>query len=404
MPSRSWFTPFRKHRRHKSGSTLLGTGLFLCVIFGVISSPVFAAGSGDGDEERLKKLRTRIEALQERLNETRGRRDDVREEVRGLERRIGSLLHSLRKTDINLRDNEKKLKGLLARADRERGDLAVQRQQLSRQIYTAYLMGRQEYPKMLLNQQDPAQISRVVTYYQYLNQARTERIGHIQSSLTRLVTLEQEIHSQRRKLEEIRASQNEEKAAVENSRARRGKLLVSLNRDVRDQSRQIDRLRTDEKRLEQLMEELKTALPDPPLLPPGANTPFVKLRGRLPLPTHGRILARFGGSKNVGNFKWRGLLIGGQEGQKVISVHRGRVVFADWLRGFGLLLILDHGDGYMTLYGHNQSLHKGVGDWIEAGETIASLGNTGDMTQPGLYFEIRHNGEPRDPLIWCKAR
>ena len=367
-------------------------------------NPACAAKPGDEDEKRLKKLRVHIETLQEKLNETRGRRDDVREEVRGLERRIGGLLHNLRKTNIQLRANEKKLKNLVARAARERGILDVQRQQLSRQIYTAFLMGRQEYPKMLLNQQDPAQVSRVITYYRYLNQARTERIDRIQTGLARLETLEQEIREQRHELEKLRTSQNQQKATLETSRTRRGELLASLNREVRDQSRQIARLHADEKRLEQLMEELKTVLPDPPLPPPGANPPFAKLRGRLSLPTRGPILARYGGSKNVGNIKWRGLLIGGKEGQNVISVFRGRVVFADWLRGFGLLLILDHGDGYMTLYGHNQSLHKGVGDWIEAGEIIASLGNTGDRTQPGLYFEIRHNGEPRDPLIWCKAR
>ena len=365
--------------------------------------PAHAADSRDGDEQRLKKLRVRIETLQEKLNETRGRRDDVREEVRGLERRIGAQMNNLRKTDTQLRANEKKLADLNARAGREQSNLGAQQQQLARQIYSAYLMGRQEYPKMLLNQENPARVSRVVTYYQYLNQARTERISQIQTSLSRLDTLEQQIREQRHDLEDLRTNQREQKIALETSRARRSELLVSLNREVRDQSKQIERLRADEKRLEQLIEELKTVLPEAPP-PPGANTPFSRLRGRLPLPTRGGILARYGAQKKVGNLKWRGLLIGGREGQNVISVFRGRVVFADWLRGFGLLLILDHGDGYMTLYGHNQSLHKGVGDWVEGGEVIASLGTTGDMAQPGLYFEIRQNGEPRDPLIWCKSR
>ncbi len=363
----------------------------------------YGADTRGGEEERLKKLRVRIETLQEKLNETRDRRNDMREEVRGLERRIGSLLHNLRETDARLRANEKKLADLNTRAAREQSQLGIQRQQLARQIYTAYLMGRQEYPKMLLNQENPSRVSRVVTYYQYLNQARTERISQIQTTLSQLEALEQQIREQRRELENLRTDQREQKTALETSRARRGELLASLNHEVRDQSNQIDRLRTDEKRLEQLVEELKTVLSDTPL-PSGTNTHFAKLQGRLPLPTRGGILARYGAHKNVGNLKWRGLLIGGSEGQNVISVYRGRVVFADWLRGFGLLLILDHGDGYMTLYGHNQSLHKGVGDWVEAGDVIASVGNTGDMAQPGLYFEIRQNGEPRDPLIWCKAR
>jgi septal ring factor EnvC (AmiA/AmiB activator) len=395
--------PLQQIRNHRPERIAAGRALLLLALLVVLPNPAGAADARDGDEARLKQLRGRIETLQEKLNETRGRRDDVREEVRGLERRIGTQMNNLRKTDAQLRGNEKKLADLRIRAARERGSLGTQRQQLARQIYTAYLMGRQEYPKMLLNQENPARVSRVVTYYQYLNQARTERIAHIRTTLARTETLEQQIRAQHRELETLRASQREQKTALETSRARRGELLASLNREVRGQSQQMERLRADEKRLEQLIEELKTVMPEPPL-PPRAGTPFARLRGRLPLPTRGPIIARYGGSKNLGNLKWRGLLIGGREGQNVISVFRGRVVFADWLRGFGLLLILDHGDGYMTLYGHNQSLHKGVGEWVEAGENVASLGNTGDMAQPAVYFEIRHNGQPRDPLIWCKAR
>lgn len=375
-------------------------GLFLCVLFIVALLPAGAFAVPGGDEVRLKKLRARIETLQERLNEARGRRDSVREEVRGLERRIGGLLNQLRETDKQLRVNEKTLADLNVRDASERTKLDLQRQWLARQIYTAYLMGRQEYPKMLLNQEDPARVARVLTYYRYVNQARMERISHIQASLSRLEALEQEKLIHRRGLEELRVRQQEQKAALETSSARRGELLASLNREVRDQSQHIERLRADEKRLEQLLEELKNVLPEPP--PSGKH--FARLRGRLPLPTRGRIIARYGTQKNIGHLRWRGLLLAGEEGQKVISVFRGRVVFADWLRGFGLLLILDHGDGYMTLYGHNQSLHREVGDWVEAGETVASLGSTGDTAQPRLYFEIRHNGEPHDPLIWCKAR
>lgn len=393
----------RKSNGRRAGwvGAVTATLLLACLL--AASAPSATADGRRGDEEKLKQLRGRIETLQEKLNETRGRRDDVREEVRALERRIGIQLNNLRKTDAQLRTNEKKLADLRFRSTREQDKLGVQRQQLAHQIYTAYLMGRQEYPKMLLNQEDPARVSRVATYYRYLNRARTERIGHIQTSLSQLEALQLQIREKSQELEKLRASQREQKASHEVSRTRRGVLLASLNREVRDQSKQIDRLRADEKRLEQLLEELKTVLPEPSL-PPRAGTPFTKLRGRLSLPTRGPILARYGGNKNVGNLKWRGLLIGGKEGQSVISVYRGRVAFADWLRGFGLLLILDHGDGYMTLYGHNQSLHKGVGEWVEAGETVASLGNTGDASQPGLYFEIRQNGEPRDPLIWCKTR
>jgi septal ring factor EnvC (AmiA/AmiB activator) len=380
----------------------MGAALLCGLLFAVLH-PAYATDSAQ-EEARLQKLRARIGALQERLNETRGQRDAVREEMRALERRIGSLLQNSRQTAARQRRNEMKLENLRAQATRERGGLETQRQQLRHQIRAAYVMGRQEYPKMLLNQENPASVARVLTYYQYLNRARTDRIADIQAGLSRLDALEQQIREQSQELEALRAVQREQKTALEISRARRGELLTSLSHEVRGHSQEIERLHADEKRLEQLIEELKTVVPESTPLPPGKEKHFARLRGRLPLPARGRIIAHYGAQKNVGNLKWRGLFIAGHEGQNVIAVFRGRVVFADWLRGFGLLLILDHGDGYMTLYGHNQSLHKGVGDWVETGETIASLGNTGDMAQPGLYFEIRQNGDPRDPLIWCKAR
>jgi len=380
----------------------MGAALLCGLLFAVLH-PAYASDSAQ-EEARLQKLRARIGTLQERLNETRGQRDAVREEVRDLERRIGGLLQSSRQTEARQRRNETKLQTLRARAARERGGLETQRQQLRHQIRASYVMGHQEYPKMLLNQENPAGVARVLTYYQYLNRARAERITDIQASLSRIEALDRQIREQSHELEALRATQQEQKTTLEISRARRSELLASLSHEVRGHSQEIERLHADEKRLEQLIEELKTVLPETTPLPPGGEKHFARLRGRLPLPARGRIIARYGAQKNVGNLKWRGLFIAGHEGQNVIAVFRGRVVFADLLRGFGLLLILDHGDGYMTLYGHNQSLHRGVGDRVETGETIASLGNTGDVAQPGLYFEIRQNGDPRDPLIWCKAR
>jgi septal ring factor EnvC (AmiA/AmiB activator) len=174
-----------------------------------------------------------------------------------------------------------------------------------------------------------------------------------------------------------------------------------MNRRIETQSQEIGRLLSDQRRLEALIGGLRPLLREFPGADPQAR--FVDFRGRLPLPIDGGISARFGDPKNVGGLKWRGVFLVSPEGRRVESVFRGRVAYADWLRGFGLLLILDHGDGYMTLYGHNQSLLKQVGDWVEAGEAIALVGNTGDATRSGLYFELRHNGEPNDPLKWCRV-
>jgi septal ring factor EnvC (AmiA/AmiB activator) len=358
---------------------------------------------GETREDELARLRARIQALQENLNTTRGQRDAVREEVQGLERRIGEMVHNLRQLDRRLKTDGAKLDRLRTQARSQRRELQTRRASLERQIRAAYVAGRQEHLKLLLNQEDPALLARVLTYHQYVQRARVVRISALRSSLAELDSLERKIGEHSRELAALRDTQSRQKIAIEATRARRAELLAGLNRQVSTKSQEIERLRADEARLAQLLGELKTYLTDIPL-PRDAKAGFARARGRLPLPTRGRIATRFGEPKPIGNLRWRGILVAGQEGGNVISVYRGRVVYADWLRGFGLLLILDHGDGYMTLYGHNQSLHKQVGDRAEAGEVIASVGNTGDAARAGVYFEIRHNGEPRDPLLWCKAR
>ena len=201
----------------------------------------------------------------------------------------------------------------------------------------------------------------------------------------------------------MHATQQQTKTELEGNRARRAQLLASLDRRVSTQSRELERLREDETRLTRLVQEIKTAYAELPL-PSDVKGAFGTLKGKLALPAKGRLAARFGEPKSVGNLKWRGVLVDAADGSAVRAVARGRVAYADWLRGFGLLLILEHGDGYMTLYGHNQSLQKQAGEWLEAGEVIARVGNTGDAPQAGLYFEVRQNGEPRDPLLWCRVR
>lgn len=386
-----------------AGGTKSARGWGLLLLAGMLlsTSDPSPGREDSGHEAQRQKLRDRIQTLQESLDDTRGRRDTVHEEVRDLERRIGGLLRTLRDLDARVRADDRKLGQLQDRARHERQNLGLHKITLERQVRAAYMLGQQEYSKMLLNQQDPASVARVLTYYQYLNRARTERIGTIKSSLTRLNAFEDDIREHSRALTALRQDQQQKKEMLQTARARRSGLLVSLNRQVRGQTQEIERLHADEKRLGQLLNELNTVLPDAPL-PRGAR--LADMRGRLPLPTKGRVVARYGEQMNIGHLKWRGLFIAGREGQDVISVSRGRVAYADWLRGFGLLLILDHGDGYMTLYGHNQSLLKEVGDWVDAGAVIASLGSTGDAPQPGLYFEIRYRGEPRDPMIWCRAR
>lgn len=372
---------------------LLCLGLVLGIAAGGIAF-------GDSRDAKLEGLRKRIDRLQRELNETVGKRDDVREALYVHERRIAELMRSLRATDDRLERETRALAQLKRREQRERDARRRHIAALEAQLRTAFALGRQPQLKVLLNQESPAAAARVLAYYRYFNQARSARIDETQARLARLGELEIEIQTRTRALTLLRETQERERRALEDSRRQRAELLARLNTRVASQTEQIERLRADEQRLERLVRELKTALPAAVPFPQSSER-FAKLKGRLPLPFVGRIAARYGDPKGVGDLTWRGIFLAGKEGQNVRAVAHGRVAFADWLRGFGLLLILDHGDGYMTLYGHNQALHRNTGDWIEAGQTIATAGNTGDAPTIGVYFELRHNSVPHDPLQWC---
>jgi murein hydrolase activator len=321
--------------------------------------------------------------------------------VDAAERRVDTLVRSLRDIDTHIGQYTHSHAELKTRAERERAALRAHTATLGAQVRAQYAMGSQPYIKLLLNQESPAATARVLAYYRYFHKARVKRINHLRAALERLQQLDEQLVRSTRALTQLRESREREHATLEQTRARRTELLASLNRELTDRTQEIDRLKTDEQRLERLVAELKTALAEPTLVLPGPIERFGALKGRLPLPYAGRIQARFGEPKGVGALRWRGLFLSGREGQEIRAVSRGRVAYADWLRGFGLLLILDHGDGYMTLYGHNQALYRRVGDWVEAGQPIATVGNTGDAPGTGLYFEIRHNGIPHDPLQWC---
>lgn len=357
--------------------------------------------TADDSTDRLEKLRSRIDSLQRELNQTRERRDSARVEVDAAERRIDTLVRSLHDIDSHVRQYTHSHAELKARSQRERASLRAHTVTLGAQLRAQYAMGSQPYLKLLLNQESPAAAARVLSYYRYFHEARVKRIQHLRAALERLQQLDEQLIRSTRALTQLRESRERERANLEQTRAHRTQLLAGLNREVIDRTHEIDRLKADEQRLERLVRELKTALAEPNLTIPGPTERFSALKGRLPLPYAGRIEARFGEPKGVGALRWRGVFLGGREGQEIRAISRGRVAYADWLRGFGLLLILDHGDGYMTLYGHNQALYRRVGDWVEAGQPIATVGNTGDAPGTGLYFEIRHNGIPHDPLQWC---
>ncbi|MEW6353727.1 MAG: peptidoglycan DD-metalloendopeptidase family protein [Pseudomonadota bacterium] len=350
----------------------------------------------------LERIRAQIEALRAQLDAAHGERDALRTELRRIERDIGDINRRLRERDTELQARSDKLAELERARQTQRDGLAVQRHALAGQLRAAYMLGRQEYPKLLLNQQDPAALGRSLVYYDYFSRARAQRIARLNADLAQLDNLEQTIREQTARVEQLRAAERVEKETLEQSRQARREVLAQLNGAIQNRDQELQRLLDDQRQLEQLLPKLRQAMAAAP--PSGKRAPFADLKGKLPWPVQGPLLATYGSPRMDGAMKWQGIIIGAPEGREVKAVAAGRVAFADWLRGFGLLTIIDHGGGYMSLYGHNQSLYKRSGDWVEAGAAIAGVGSSGGRAAPGLYFEIRRDGEPSDPLSWVSER
>ncbi len=356
--------------------------------------------SANEQRAKLELLRERISGLRAQMASTSGERTELSKALQKSEQHIGRLARKLRVLEGRLARQKASLDELRGEQLQQQRALAEQRHALARQVNAAYAMGRQERLKILLNQQDPATVSRMMVYYDYLNRARAQKMDTIRRQMERLAQTEYEIQLEQRQLAYLQKEQQDELAAMRESQAVRQDVVARLTRELQDQGQQLGRLQADERDLKTLIRGLEEALADIPASHP-QQIEFSGLRGRLPWPARGRIVKRFGAPK-LGNLVWDGVMISAPEGQEVRAVHHGRVAFADWLRGFGLLLIVDHGDGYMTLYGHNQSLFKEAGDWVEVNEPVALVGSSGGQEQAGVYFGIRHQGRAVNPAKWCR--
>ncbi len=326
-------------------------------------------------------------------------RSALRIELRDMEQKIalsGKRLHQI-KRDSQAR--ERKLDALRREQARGQAELGAQRNALAAQLRAAYMMGREPYLKLLLNQQDPAALGRSLVYYGYFNRLRSARVREAGERLERLEALARGIHEESAQLQLLSGQQQAEYQAYLANRAARAEVLARLNSEIRTRSDELERAMEDEKQLTELLRRLEHELARIP--GESADAPFAALKGKLHWPVQGQIRARYGSERLEGRLKWQGVLIEAPEGHEVSAVSRGRVAFSGWLRGLGQLVVIDHGGGYMTLYGHNQALYKEAGDWVEAGEVIAGVGASGGRDRPALYFEVREQGEPRDPALWC---
>ena len=374
-------------------------GAALCAVALLASAAPPEGRQIESREAELEKLRKTMEEVNNSLTHLRGRSELVRGKLRSLERDIADLNKGLSELDEQRQKQSTALTSLQQDKRRKEAGLTQQRHALAQHLRASYALGQQAPLKLLLNQAEPAAAGRSLKYYDYFYRARTEQIDTINRSLLAVARLEQDIHTRQRALDELYIRQQAQRAALEAKREERRVVLSQLQGEITNSQQRLAQLKEDEQSLQELVQKLRRALQELP--PPEiAGKGFAQLKGKLKLPTDGKITARFGGARPLGRLKWQGIVIDAPEGTEVRAISQGRVVFADWMRGFGQLLILDHGGGYMSLYGHNQALNKNVGDKVQAREVIATVGAS-EADRPGLYFEIRQKGTPVNPLLWC---
>lgn len=360
-------------------------------------SPALVAEITEQKKLELELLRKSISQLQDNLITNN-------EEKMYLEIDFKDIEIKIKKNDQNIRNLNSKIaltEGLISEKEIEQNtiekELSQQSQIMIQQLRSAHQLGYQEPVKLLLNQEDPATLARMVKYYDYFLRARSTKIVEYSKNIDDLSSLIKEIKGDKLKL-----VNNKKKLEIERQKANiyveeRSGLLRRLSNDIAEDKIRLANLRRQQSGLEALIDAVGTVASS--LEISGEQRPFQSFKGKLEWPTKGKLLKRFG-SKRSGSIPWNGWLIKAKKGNSVKAIHEGRIVFSDYLRGFGLMLILDHGDGFMTLYGHNQELLRDTGDWAKSNDEIAKAGNTGGLAESALYFEIRHEGRPQNPKTW----
>jgi len=351
---------------------------------------------------QIKALREEIADIDDWLSTAEEDRSSLERQLADLEKNIGQLTRERRE----LRRQAGQQQQRLAELDQKSAELVrildSQRESLKKQIRAAWMEGDAPAVKVLLNQIHPDKIARTMTYYEYLSRDTVARLETFSANLQKLKATRRQVQQGRLRLAGLEKDVADRQQQLAASKNRRQQTLAALRTDIRNRLDEREQLEADRQRLEKLLREVEQAIADIPS--PNESAPFSSLRKKLPWPSAGSVANAFGDSYADGRLRYSGMLINTPEEAEIRAVHYGRVVFANWLRGFGLITILDHGDGYMTLYGHSSSLFTSPGDWIQAGETVAQAGRTGGTDTPAVYFEIRHNGKPVNPERWLGSR
>lgn len=383
----------------KAGASTLGRTPPLLAGVLLLACVAALGASPQRTEAQLRSLRQKIEKMTQQVSHDAVQRDRLSASLRSAELSVGQARGELARLNREYTDRSERRSALSAeRSARERA-LGQERQALAGELRAAYMMGRAEPLKLLLAAQDPLRGARLTSYYGYLGRARAREIGAIQQHLQRVAGLDAELAQQQGELAGLKNEQQGQLQQLEHSRNERQRVLTSLESQARTREQSLARLKSQQADLEALMARLNHSLKAVP--PPETSSVFGRLRGQLSWPVAGRVTAGFGDPRASG-LRWEGLVVATERGAPVHAVSAGRVVYADWLPGLGLLTIVDHGSGYLSLYGHNERLYKATGESVTAGEVIAAAGDSGGRPQPELYFEIRREGRPIDPRPWFR--
>ena len=381
-----------------SGTNTRHSALFTCLLLSLtICAPAIAAD----DAARLNEIRERIKDVESSLRTAHDESDALLAELQQAEAAI--IQSRARVSEINAEVARKtaSLEELNTQAESQRSVLAQQRGQLADQVRAAYRSGRHDYLKLLLNQEDPALLGRMLAYHDYTSRARARNIEVVAAALNNLASIQNDIGNEAIRLEQLRMLETARLAELEAQRESRGMVLARLRETISFKDRELALLQRNEQELARLLDRLREEDRVPRLLQ--GTPPFPSLKGRLKWPAAGPVTHRFGDPRMGGRLRYQGVTIGAPTGSDVRAVSTGTVIFADWFRNMGLLIIIDHGGGFMSLYGHNESLLKKAGDIVQTGEMVAKVGDTGGQEQAGLYFEIRKGGDPLDPDLWCRG-
>ena len=367
---------------------------------------LLAAAQGSGaatqrqTETELQSVRARIETVTRQISRDAAERDRLTRALRSSELALVSGREEITRLQAALAASREHRAAVQRDRDAEQRRLDDQRSELAAQLRAAYAIGRAEPLRLLLDQRDLSQAGRLFTYYGYFSRARAAQIAAIRARVTRIDELDRQLAADETRLGELQSGRQAAMQQLAGQHAERTRVLASLNVESRTRERSLARLRTQQADLEKLLRELARSIRS---VPPDTGTAFGQLRGRLAWPVQGRLAAGYG-DERAGGVRWEGVVVATQREAPVRAVAAGRVVYADWLPGLGLLAIVDHGAGYLSLYGYNARLEQPVGALVDAGEVIAAAGDTGGRPQPELYFEIRRAGKPVDPQPWFRSR